>query len=285
MNDSCGAAKRQRIRARLQATGSSPGFMTRRESRLGRRIFRLPPSPAPRPGPGRRWRGSPPSQQTRGDSTRPAATGRHSVRGVGPHPGPRLGGELTRLAKAHDFALALSPARRCAPPCRWTPGHPSSPELTLSTRGLESPTGLPLTTVGKGHALRQIPRHSRPALAGQARCLFMAASPLETVVSGYLNEVCIGTGGPCKWLRGNDKDRQHTAWAGGPDAAASAGSTRIACIGTVSRADSCVRRVEIALAYAWARAAPAPSARCSRRAGGATRAISASGGSCASAVR
>src|SRR5262249_29610287 len=146
-----------------------------------------------------------------------------------------------------DAGGALPPPRKNDTPHPW----------------LEYPTGSRARPIGNGHPLRGIPRQCRQALAGKGCCLFMAASPLATVVSGYVNEICIATGGPVKWLRGSDKDRQDTAWAGEPDAAASAGSTRIACTGTVSPAGSCARRAEIALGCAWARAAPAPNARCS----------------------
>jgi hypothetical protein len=159
------------------------------------------------------------------------------------------------------------------------PGGP-----TVSTRGVGISTRS-AQLVGGRHRTRQIPRQCRLALAGKGWCLFMAASPLATVVSGYVNEICIAAGGSVKWLRGSEWDRQDTGWAGGRDAAASAGSARIACIGTVCPAGSCVRRAGIARACAWARAAPAPSARCSRRADGATRATSANGGSYASAAR
>ena len=194
---------------------------------------------------------------------------------------------MTRLAKAHDLRAApWAGSPGCAVPCRW-----ASPPIvplrgTATSRGGDSR----VATHGRERPRRPASSHSHPSPSAllapgrEGRRLFMAASPLATVVSGYMNQICLPAGGSVKWLWGNDRDRRDTAWAGGPAAAASAGSARIACTGTAYPEGSYARPVEIARGCVWAPAPPAPSGRCYRRGGGATRATSASGGSCASAV-
>jgi hypothetical protein len=78
----------------------------------------------------------------------------------------------------------------CAVPMPLDTGSllPGGP--TVSTRGVGISTRS-AQLVGGRHRTRQIPRQCRLALAGKGWCLFMAASPLATVVSGYVNEICM----------------------------------------------------------------------------------------------
>src|SRR5262249_1893194 len=161
--------------------------------------FRIPSSDSPSRSRLETGLGTLPNHQTRCDCvwgpTRRDGVRRRAERGYMPR------GELTRLAKAHDFAAAPSgaglggplPSPR-APPTMPPPPIRHPPPVA----GVGSPTCFAVTARPQRPCDPTDPPQCRPTLAGKGCSLSMAASPLATVVSGYVNEICITAGGPVK---------------------------------------------------------------------------------------
>ena len=145
MADSCGAAKRQRIQASLQATGVFR-CKTRREYPLGRGISASPSSNSHQGADSRRASGrcqiSRLAATAYGGPTRRDGVRRWAERGYMPR------GELTRLAKAHDFAAAPSGATLGWPlSSRWAPPTTPPPPIRHPppVAGVGSPTCFAVT--------------------------------------------------------------------------------------------------------------------------------------------